>query len=347
MPEYIFLMRWDIRRGPILLGYFPQENIDIDKDFLINIFGSVMQREERLEGFYEVTYGGKDVITYYSGQELNQLFGTVLGSGEDKEGIRGGVVRAALVAFRRGEPPATVEDWREIWDRITRFPTLTYEQRVADAFRDMEARRALEVMVENGIMETDRLLDSLKASFPQLPRDVLLTYVYLLESLGILQTKWDEKALLQRVYLLRDVVFHRRKPDKFNEISKQIGNYVEQLEKYAREYQESIWETDQALLPEILGDPAIYDVLTEFRERGIIPADEAESRGWTTIVRRLLDIDILKEANGKYYLFTDPTVKLLLPRYTFSTVLRRLRDEEISKEVVLDYLRSVRASYLE
>jgi len=347
LPEIIFLMRWDPRRGPVILGFYPQENVSIEKDFLINVFGTIMQREERLEGFYEVTYGGKDIITYYSGQELNQLFGTVLAQGEDKEGIRGGVVRAALVAFRRGEPPATLEEWKEIWDRITKFPMLTYEQRVADAFRDIEARKTLEVMLENGIIEMERLLDNLKASFPHLSRDVLLTYVYLLESLGILQTKWDEKALLQRVYLLRDVVFHRKKPEKFEEIAKEIEGYIESLEKYAREYQEGIWETDQAILPEVLGDPATYDILAEFRERGTIPVDEAQSRGWTTIVEKLVNLEIIKEAGERYYLFTDPTVKLLLPKYTFSIVVRKLRDEELSKEIVLDYLRTVRASYLE
>ncbi len=346
MPKNIFLMQWDPRRGPIVLGYYPQNTEGIDKDFLINVFGTVLQREERLEGFYDVTYGGYDVITYYSGQELNQLFGVVLEEGEEKEGIRGGVVRAALTAFRRGEPPTTIEEWEELWERISAFPTMSLEERIADAFRDNETRKLLEIMLDSGIMVIDRLLDNLKTAFPYLARDVLLTYVYLLEALGILETKWDEKALIERVYLLRDVVFIRRKPEKFGEISSAIDGYQAEYEKFVREYQEGGWAQDQTILPELLGDPNIYGVIKIFREVGVMPEDEAQSRFGSTILKKLLDFDVLGKKDNKYYLFTDPTVKLLLPKYTFANVVRRLRDEELSKEVVLDYLKTVRSSYL-
>ena len=346
MPKNIFLMQWDPRRGPIVLGYYPENTEGIDKDFLINVFGMVLQREERLEGFYDVTYGGYTVITYYSGQELNQLFGVVLDENEEKEGIRGGVVRAALTAFRRGEPPTTKEEWEELLERISAFPTMTLEERIADAFRDMESRRLLEIMLDSGIMDMDRLLDNLKTSFPYLARDVLMTYVYLLAALGVLETKWDEKALIERVYLLRDVVFIRRKPEKFSEIASQISDYQSEYEKFVREYQEGGWVQDQSILPEILGDPNTYGVVKIFRDQGVIKEDEAHSRFGTTTIKKLLDTDIIRKKDDRYYLFTDPTVKLLLPKYTFANVVKRLREEELSKEIVLDYLKTVRSSYL-
>ncbi|MGQ4891376.1 MAG: hypothetical protein ACP6IP_02705 [Candidatus Njordarchaeia archaeon] len=351
MPRNIFLMQWDPRRGPLVLGYYtPSEEAaeagGIDKDFLINVFGMVLQRGERLEGFYDVTYQNYEIVTYYSGQELNQLFGVVLREGEDKKGIRGGVVRAALTAFRRGEPPVTEEEWRDLWDRISAFPTMSFEERLADAFRDDEARKLLEIMLDNGIMVVDRLLDSLKTSFPFLPRDVLLTYVYLLEALGVLSTKWDEKALIERVYLLRDVVFYRRKPEKFDEIASAISDYSEEFERFAREYQENGWVSDQALLPNVLGDPNQFQVIKAFRELGIMSENEVATRGITSIVEKLVSIDILRRKDDQYYLFSDPTVKLLLPKYTFANVVKRLRDEELTKDVVIDYLKTVRESYL-
>ena len=344
-------MQWDPRRGPLVLGYYTPnkerlEESKIDKDFLINVFGTVLQRGERLEGFYDVSYGGFDIVTYYSGQELNQLFGVVLAPNEDKEGIRGGVVRAALTAFRRGEPPVVEEEWRDLWDRISAFPTMSFEERIADAFRDEEARKLLDIMLENGIMVIDRLLDSLKTSFPVLSRDVLLTYVYLLAALGILETKWDEKALIERVYLLRDVVFYRRKPEKFDEIVSSISDYRDEFERFARDYQENGWVSDQVVLPNILSDPNLFGVIKQFRELGVISENEVATRGWISAVEKLVSMDIVRKHDDKYYLFSDPTVKLLLPRYTFANVVRRLREEELTKDVVLDYLKTVRESYL-
>ena len=346
MPKNIFLMQWDPRRGPIVLGSYPATSEGIDKDFLINVFGLVLQREERLEGFYDVSYQGFDIVTYYSGQELNQLFGVVLEKGEDKEGIRGGVVRAALAAFRRGEPPATVEEWEDLWNRISAFPILTLEERIADAFRDDEARKLLEIMVDNGIIVIDRLIDNLKTSFPFLSRDVLVTYVHLLEALGILVTKWDEKALIERVYLLRDVVFYRKRPEKFSEIASEINDYEEEFERFAREYQEEGWISDQVLLPGIISDPNLYMIIKEFREKCIINENDIATRGWTSLAERLVTLDILRKKDDKYYLFSDPTVKLILPRYTFSNVVKKLRGEELSEDVVIDYLKTVRESYL-
>lgn len=90
MPEAIFLMRWSPKRGPVVQGSYPP-GAELGKDFLIDVLGSIIQEEEeRLEGFYPVTLEGRDVISYYSGEELNQVFGIVLGREESEREYRGG-----------------------------------------------------------------------------------------------------------------------------------------------------------------------------------------------------------------------------------------------------------------
>mgnify|MGYP000312403668 CR=1 FL=1 len=159
------------------------------------------RREERREGFYEISVGGLNTVAYYSGQELNQIFGIVLDPEEESGPYRGGLVRVATKIFKLGEGVIeTEEGWEELWKWITAYPNFTLEQRVAEVFRDEEAQRLLDILADTGIMTIDEVVDRMKLQFPGLLRDVILTYVHTFEALDIVATKFDEKALIERLY---------------------------------------------------------------------------------------------------------------------------------------------------
>jgi len=350
MPEGIFLMRWDPRLGPEILGMHPPEAV-ITRDELVNIFGSLLLREEeRREGFYSyqtLSEPRLNVVAYYSGEELNQLFGIILREDEDMEAYRGGLVRVAIRMFKLGEIAIeTEEKWSEIWQWIINYPTMTLEQRLGDIFQEAEARRLLDIMVERGISTIDDVVLAMKSEFPVLSRDVIVTYVHSLEALNIFATKWDEKALIERVYLLRDVLFHRKRPEKYNDITKEIRTYTSKWETFAQRYYNEGWMNDKNVLPEILGNPEKYRVILEFRKRGVIHENEVNAVGWSDIVEDLRYLEIIDKEDEYYYLFSDPTVAYVFPRYTISSVVEKLRDGTFSKDLVMEYLRMLRDSYM-
>lgn len=349
MPEGVFLMKWDPRVGPEVLGMYPPEAV-ITRDELIEIFGSLLIREEeRREGFYTFKTVGTaklDVVAYYSGIELNQIFGVVLSPNEKPDDYRGGLVRLALRTFKLGEIIVETEErWREIWNWLLSYPTMALEQRIGDVFQDIESYKLLEIMVDAGIANIDDLVLKMKTEFPALSRDVITTYVHTLEALDIFATKWDERALIENVYLLRDVLFHRRKPEKFNDIAKEIMIYKDKWDAFAKRYYDGEWINDKELLPRILGDAEKYKIISEFRRRGIIHESEVNAMGWTDQVEELKEIEILDEEDNKYYLFSDPTIAYVFPKYTIAKVVEKLKNGELGKETVIEYLRMLREAY--
>jgi len=349
MPEGIFLMRWDPRRGPEILGMYPSE-IAITQDELIDIFGTLLLREEeRREGFYTFRTMGAtklDVVAYYSGQELNQIFGIILSPGEKPDDYRGGLVRIALKTFKLGEIVIDTEErWLEIWGWLLNYPSMTIEQRLGEVFQDEETYKLLEILVESGITTIDDIVLRMKTEFPVLSRDVIITYVHTLEALDVFATKWDEKALIERVFLLRDVLFHRKKPEKFDEIAKKISTYEDKWKSFAKRYYEGDWMNDRAIIPRILGDPERYRVLSEFRRRGVLSESDIATMGWSEYVEELKNLEILDKEDDKYYLFSDPTVAYVFPKYTIAKVVEKLRDGELDKNLVIEYLRMLREAY--
>jgi len=346
LPIATFLAEWDPRRGLVIIGMYPP-TANIDQDQLINIFGSLLlKEEERREGFYEISVGGLNTVAYYSGQELNQIFGIVLEPEEESGPYRGGLVRVATKIFKLGEGIIeTEEGWEDLWKWITAYPNFTLEQRVAEVFRDEEAQRLLDILADTGIMTIDEVVDRMKLQFPGLLRDVILTYVHTFEALDIVATKFDEKALIERVYFLRDIFFHRRRPDLFEDILAEIPEYEDKWNEFVTKYYEGGWEKDREILPPLLGNPDTYEIIKEFRDRGIIPADEVSSRGWDKLIGDMIEHQIIDVSGDKYYLFSDPAVTRVFPRYTISAVVARLREGALDKEVVLDYLNTMKNAY--
>ncbi len=340
-------MRWDPRRGPMLLGTYPVE-LSLSPDELVNVFGGLfLEEEERREGFYNISSGGRNILAYYSGVELNEIFGVILKSGENPNDYRGGLVRLALKIFKMGEEMLySEESWAEALNWITNYPSLTMEQRLADVFMDEEARTLLDLMVEEGILTLDEIVRRLRGIHPGVGRDVIASYVYTLEALNVLLTHYDEKALIERVYLLRDVAFIRRRPKAFDQIAKNIPGYVERWSEFVKRYYDREWIQDKNILPSILADVNTYKVLSEFRSRGIISEDEAGTHGWDQIIEeRLRPYEIVEKHEDKYYLFSDPTVTFVFPRYVIAKVMNKLKSGELEKKLVLEYLRVLRDAY--
>lgn len=346
MPKAVFLMRWTAKRGPVIQGSYPPE-ADLEKDFLIDVLGSIIQEEEeRREGFYPITLEGKDVVTYYSGEELNQVFGILLEEGERGEEYRGGLVQATVRILKKGGSISTTEEWKELWDWIRAYPDMTREQRIGDAFKDPAMNEILSIITDNGILTIGEMVDRTRIRLPSLSRDVITTYVHILEALGILETQWNEEALEERVQMLRDVIFYRKKPEQYEKIASQISGYEEDFSSYVEKYKrERIWEQDREILPGFLSRPEMYELLKRFRTKGVLEKAEV-SESYDNVVGRLLEENILGETDTYFYLFTTPTLDLLFPRYTISRVFAQARDGTLSKEEVLNFLDTVKGSYL-
>lgn len=345
-PKAVFLMKWTAKRGPVIQGSYPPD-AEIEKNFLIDVLGSIIQEgEERREGFYPITLEGKDVVTYYSGQERNQVFGILLEEREQGKDYRGGIVQATVRVLKKGGTISTTSEWKDLWNWITAYPEMTRAQRIGDAFTDETIQEVFSLLEDNGILTREEVVDRTQISLPGLSRDVITTYIHILEALGILDAKWDEEALEERVQILRNVFFSRKKPENFEEIAGEIPQYKKEFASYLEKYKrERMWQRDQEILPEFLSKPEVYRLIERFRRQGVIPKEELPEE-LNEEIDRLIEVRILGETEEEVFLFISPTVDLLYPRYTISRVFANARDETLTKARVVEFLNTLKASYL-
>ncbi len=354
IPETIFVSQWIARGVPRLLASYPQKNLD--PNLIIDVFGLILREEEEpREGFYIVEYpeeatfsrqyAHRNFVCYFSGMELRQLVGLILEKGEDPEPYRGALVRVALRLFRRGEIPTAEEEWEEIWSQILAYTDMPIELRIADIFRDFEARMILSIMVEEGVLTLDELIRKAreKISYP-ITRDLLISYVYVLSALGILEVRFDEKALIERVYLISDVVFYRRKPQKFDEIIKKFPSVKEIYIQYVSDYI-ATWEADAEKIPELLSNSEIYPLIQKFRQEGAIeesklsPSDRA-------IAERLKEENILVKIDNTYVMLVDPAYKLLFPKWTIAKLVEKAKEDTTMRDLLKNWLNVLKEAYL-
>lgn len=354
IPETLFLSQWVVRGAPQLLGAYPKK--DLDYNLIIDLFGLILREEEEpKEGFYIVQYpkdaafseeyGGRYFVCYFSGMELRQLVGLILEPKEDPGPYRGALVREALRLFRRGEVPSTDEEWERIWNAILTYPQLPLERRIADIFRDIEARIILTTMINEGVTTLDELVRSVRNSLSTpVTRDLIVSYVYVLSALGILEVRFDEKTLTERVYLVSDVIFYRRKPPKFDELLKQFSQLQELYTNFVSDYLPS-WEADFTALPDVLGTPNRYALIERFREAGYIRESDL-TPDELKIAKELMTLKILVKIDDNIVMLSDPTFRLLFPKWTIARAMERAKDDENFREILVSWLNVLREAYL-
>jgi len=354
IPESLFVSQWVARGAPRLLGAYPKK--DLDRNLIIDIFGLILREEEEpREGFYIVKYpddaifsdryAGWHFVCYFSGMELRQLVGLILEPNEKTAPFRGALVRAALRLFRRGEIPSSDEEWENLWNLILSYPDLPLEQRIADIFRDIEARFILTIMVDEGVLTLDDLVRRVRERLSTpVTRDLVISYVYVLSALGLLEVRYDEKALIERVYLISDVVFYRKKPQLFKEIVEKVPEFHDEYARFASEYIAS-WEADLSVIPEVIGDPELFAFIERLRKTGVINMSDL-SEAEKSIVEKLSDIKIVKQIGDNICLLSDPAFKLLFPRWTISKALQKAEEDADFKDTVIAWLNILREAYL-
>jgi len=343
LPQGIFLFRWSAKRGILLLGKHP-EDLEVDIDLLTDALGLRILRERR-PGFFTSKVRGIKLVAYTSGPDAFTTFGISLSPKEDELTYRGPLVRLVTRWLKTGEMPASAEEWESVWKYIIEFPTLSLEQRLADAFVDAEARMAHGILVELGILPLTDFIDRLQGEFPDVTSDVLASFIYTLVGLGVFGSKYDPKAMIDWIFLLRDVVFYRAAPPNMKEIASRVSNFERDYKEFARNYVEGAWEREQGLIPYIIMHSAAYKLLQEFRKKSILHRNEIPSE-LEDGLNLLLEHNIARESGDIYYLFTDIRCALLFPKYTIRRVLERVKEKEIDVKLALMYLEELKRSYL-
>lgn len=358
LPLGMIVVRWDNRLGAVLEAKHPPQ-LRVTEDQIMKIYTAhAMSIGEAPAGFLSLRVGELNVASYYGGWDINYYVALLLNPDEEADIYEDGLAEVASHIFSKLEDDAYKEDLEMLFNKLTRFPSLTEEQKMAVVLSDPLRMSLFERMTEEGSSTLSDLEVWLKHKF-ELKSVELHSLLTPLVKNGLITLRWVEGLPSQCAFLVRDV-FIARVPARAIVKKAQSGewgaeassDYLDEVKDFFRNY--AVSPEDVENITKILADPDVYDVLVLLRE-DVYTIDKLAERlekkksDITHIVKQLKDLDFVTEVtiNGEKHvaLKTDAKIITFFPEYMVDQIALQYNDQIKPPRMLLWHLKALRDSY--
>lgn len=330
----VFLIMWDPKRGPYIKGKWPPD-YDVSQELVIKVYGANVL-VERVEGYHEVRHDGLSIPSYYSGFELNIILAAVV-EGEEADVYREGLLTIAPILFKKRGVLTTEREWREVFEIMESMPRMVHEEKVAYAISDPVKRAIIEHLSAVSFATLDELRVHLKESFAHITKAEVMGHVDLLERLNIVKRVWLPGEAEERVLLVRDPVFLRVLPpliEEHPELAVKVKGFFDGYD----------WKKDQGVISSAIARAGVYRTLHALEGMRVprsrllnIPDAELE---------RLIEAGVFERDGDELIVLNVPKLFEIFPKYIVGEILKRVREEQLSPEAAVEFLRAMRNAYL-
>nr|MDO8079786.1 hypothetical protein [Candidatus Freyarchaeota archaeon] len=356
MPFGIIIVRWDNRLGAVLEARFP-EHIRTTDDQIMKIY-TAHAMGEAAAGFMSMRLGNLNVASYYGGWELNYYVALLLTLEENADDYEDGLAEIAAHIFSKLENEAYKAELEDLYNKLTRFPTLSEEQKMSVILSDPVRLSIIERLIEEGNTTISDLEIWLKHKL-EVKAIELYSFLAPLIKNGLVTTQWVEGLPSQCVFLIRDVFIARVpariivKKAKSGELGPEAASdYLDEVKNFFRDYVVSPEDTET--ITKILADPDAYDVLVALREN-ILPKGEIHKLldKKKSVVDSILDafdkagftMEIKIEKKAYVALRTDVKIMTFFPEYLVEQIGQQYNDQVKPPRMLLWHLKALRDSY--
>jgi len=358
MPLGMIVVRWDNRLGAVLEARYPPQ-LRVTEDQIMKIYTAhAMSIGEAPAGFLSLKVGDLNVASYYGGWDINYYVALLLTPEEDADAYEDGLAEVAAAIFSKLEDEAYKDELEELFNKLTRFPTLTEEQKMAVVLSDPLRKALLERLIEEGSSTLSDLEVWLKHKF-NLKSVELHSLLTPLVKNGLATLRWVEGLPSQCAFLLRDV-FISRVPARAIVRKAQAGEwgpeasseYLDEVKSFFRDY--VISPEDVEVITKVFADPDMYDVLVALRE-DVYTRDELVERlgkkksEINRIVKFLRENNFVMELKieGKKCLTlkTDAKIMTFFPEYMVDQIAVQYNEQIKPPRMLLWHLKALRDSY--
>ncbi|MEM3585752.1 MAG: hypothetical protein QXO71_00380 [Candidatus Jordarchaeaceae archaeon] len=356
MPFGMIVVRWDNRLGAVLEAKYP-EHIRTTDDQIMKIY-TAHAMGEAAAGFMSMRLGNLNVASYYGGWELNYYVALLLTLEENADEYEDGLAEIAAHIFSKLENEAYKAELEDLYNKLTRFPTLTEEQKMAVILSDPVRRSIIERLIEEGNTTMSDLEVWLKHKL-DVKAIELNSFLSPLIKNGLVTTQWVEGLPSQCIFLVRDVFIARVparvivKKAKSGELGPEASSeYLDEVKNFFRDY--AVSPEDTETITKILSDPDAYDVLVALREN-VLPKGEIHKLldKKKSVVDSILDafdragftMDLKIEKKTYVALKTDVKIMTFFPEYLVEQIGQQYNDQVKPPRMLLWHLKALRDSY--
>ncbi|MHA1732264.1 MAG: hypothetical protein ACTSU5_09985 [Promethearchaeota archaeon] len=356
MPVGMVIMRWDERVGAEVCATYP-DDVQVTEKTLMQVYSTHEYSGEA--GMVSMMVGPLNVASYYTGPEQGYYVMLLLSLDEDPDAYEDGLADVARQVLASLDGDAYKALVPSLFQRVSVYPSLNDEQRLAMTLSDEVKRMVVERLRDEGSVMKSELAVWLKDTYRAGFVDIESTLGALVKD-GLVSIASVKGAPSESAFLVADVLVMRAPPVTLvKEAASRglpaelVGDYAAEVRTYFEGYTPS--PEDELKILEVLVDPSAYEVITLLRS-AIATRDDLEKlkkKGVEDVdatLKLLWGADlllVLRDSSGNEYygLKDDPVVERFFPEYLVNVVRKCYRERTKSDVVLVQTLEQLEDSY--
>jgi len=356
MPVGLVVMKWDERVGTEILAKYPEEIIVTDKT-LMQVYSTHEYSGE--SGMISLMVGSLNIASYYTGPEKGYYILLLLNLDDDPDSYEGGLIDVSRIILQNLEEEAYVKLIPSLFQRLSVYPTLNNEQRLAITYQDEIKRMIINRLRDEGVVSKSELMVWLKDKYRQGFVDLEGVLIELIKR-ELIKEASVKGMPSELIFLIHDMLMLRVPPVQLLKDpadrglpSKLAGDYRMEVKKFFQNYRPS--EQDNLRVIDIIINPQVYETLRllrtaivtkndleKLKKKGVEDVDEVLKMLWEGQMIQVFQ----DEMNNEYYaLLSDFHLDLIFPKYLLNVIKSEYERKSKAEQVLVEYLNVLEDTY--
>ena len=356
MPVGLVVMRWDERVGTEILAKYPEE-INVSDKTLMQVYSTHEYSGE--SGMISLMIGALNIASYYTGPDKGFYILLLLSLDDDPDSYEGGLIEISRIILQNLKDDDYISMIPTLFRRLSVYPTLNNEQRLAMTYQDEIKRMILNRLRDEGVVSKSELMVWLKDQYKQGFVDLEGVLIELVKREIVKETSVKGMPS-ELIFLIQDVLALRLPPVKLLDDpvshglpTQLVEDYKIEVKKFFQNYQPT--EGDNLRIIDILINPQVYETLrllrtaivtkndlAKLRKKGVDDLDDVLKMLWDTQMIQVFQDD----RNNEYYaLLSDFYLDIIFPKYLLNIIKKVYDQKSKPNQVLIEYLTVLENSY--
>jgi len=356
MPVGLVVMKWDERVGTEILAKYPEEIIVTDKT-LMQVYSTHEYSGE--SGMISLMVGSLNIASYYTGPEKGYYILLLLNLDDDPDSYEGGLIDVSRIILQNLEDEAYTKLIPSLFQRLSVYPTLNNEQRLAITYQDEIKRMIINRLRDEGVVSKSELMVWLKDKYRQGFVDLEGVLIELIKR-ELIKEASVKGMPSELIFLIHDMLMLRVPPVQLLKDPADRGlpaklaeDYRMEVKKFFQNYRPS--EQDNLRVIDIIINPQVYETLRllrtaivtkndleKLKKKGVEDVDEVLKMLWEGQMIQVFQ----DEMNNEYYaLLSDFHLDLIFPKYLLNVIKSEYDRKSKAEQVLVEYLNVLEDTY--
>ena len=358
MPVGLVLMKWDERVGTEILARYPEE-VNITDKTLMQVYSTHEYSGE--SGMVSLMVGSLNIASYYTGPEKGYYILLLLNLDDDPDAYEGGLADVSRIILQNLEDEKYLEMIPSLFQRLSVYPTLNAEQRLAITYQDEIKRMIINRLREEGVVSKSELMVWLKDKYKQGFVDLEGVLIELIKREIIKETSVKGMPS-ELIFLTNDILMIRVPPTKLvrNPVERGLpvelaADYQSETKKFFQGYRPS--EEDNLRIIDAIINPQVYETLRllrtaivtrndleKLKKKGVDDVDGVLKILWDN---KMVQVFQDPRGNEYYALLSDFYLDLMFPKYLLHIIRDNYDQKSKADQVLVEYLTVLENTYLD